>query len=156
MVTAAIGLFDFSNLDISGHDAPGVTIGSLEGDETSNVFLGGNNLTVGSNDLSTNFSGVIEGPGGSLTKVGTGTFILSGANTYTGDTNVKNRGVLQVDGSINSNTSVHGPSVLAGTGTINGNVVNTDFGTVSPEGHWGHRASSPSSTTTRRRNLPHS
>jgi autotransporter-associated beta strand protein len=67
------------------------------------------------------------GSGGSLTKIGTGTLILSGANTYTGNTNV-NRGALQVDGSITSNTFVH--TRLAGTGTIYGNV--TINGRVSP------------------------
>jgi hypothetical protein len=56
-----------------------MTIGSIEGD--GNVFLGANNLTVGSNNLSTTFSGGIEGTGGSLTKIGSGTLILSGANT---------------------------------------------------------------------------
>jgi autotransporter-associated beta strand protein len=126
--TAAIGLFfdfgfDFpSSLDISGHDAPGVTIGSLEGDETATVSLGGNDLTIGSNNLSTTFAGVIQ-DSGSVTKIGTGTLTLTGANTYTGDTNV-NRGVLQVDGSITSNTFVNNRGTLAGTGTINGNVVN--------------------------------
>jgi len=54
---------------------------------------------------------------------------LTGANTYTGDTNV-NRGVLQVDGSITSNTFVNRGSTLAGTGTISGNV--TNGGKVSP------------------------
>jgi autotransporter-associated beta strand protein len=121
------------NLDISPHNAPGVTVGSIEGD--GDVFLGANNLTVGSNNLSTTFSGVIQdggqngGTGGSLTKIGTGTLVLSGANTYTGNTNI-NSGVLQVDGSITSNTFVNHQGTLAGTGTINGNVTNN--GTVSP------------------------
>jgi autotransporter-associated beta strand protein len=114
---------------ISAHNAPGVTIGSLEGDAF--VFLGANNLTIGSNNLSTTFAGVIDdgGTGGSLTKIGTETLDLTGANTYTGDTNV-NRGVLQVDGSITSNTFVNRGSTLAGTGTISGNVTNS--GKVSP------------------------
>jgi autotransporter-associated beta strand protein len=117
-----------SSLDISSHSAPGVTIGSLAGDETAIVFLGANNLTVGSNNLSATFPffGVIQdgGVGGSLTKIGSGTLILAGANTYTGNTNVK-RGVLQVDGSITSNTFVNHGGTLAGTGTINGNVMNS-------------------------------
>jgi autotransporter-associated beta strand protein len=123
-------------LDISDHDAPGVTIGSLEGDETALVFLGANNLTVGSNNLSTTFSGVIQdggqngGAGGSLTKIEPGTLTLTGANTYTGDTNV-NRGVLQVDGSITSNAFVNQRGTLAGIGTIQGDVTNAG-GTVSP------------------------
>jgi autotransporter-associated beta strand protein len=134
--TAQISLveaFEFGGiLDISLHNAPGVTIGSLEGVEGTGVFLGANNLTVGSNNLSTTFSGVILDDfngGGSLTKIGSGTLILSGANTYAGNTNV-NRGVLQVDGSITSDTFVNHRGTLAGTGTINGNVMNS--GKVSP------------------------
>ena len=52
------------------------------------MFLGVNNLTVGSNNLSTTFSGVIQ-DGGSLTKVGRGTLILTNANTYTGGTTIE-------------------------------------------------------------------
>src|SRR5439155_18681339 len=67
---ARVEVFDDGNLDISAHNAPGVTIGSIEGSGV--VFLGVNNLTVGSNSLNTTFSGVIQ-DGGSLTKVGQGT-----------------------------------------------------------------------------------
>jgi autotransporter-associated beta strand protein len=132
----------FGGFDISGHNAPGVTIGSIEGGPmdpspggNTFVFLGGNNLTVGSNNLSTTFSGGISdggqggGVGGSLTKIGTGTLDLSGPNTYTGNT-IVNRGVLQVDGSVTSNTFVNHRGTLAGTGTINANVMNN--GKVSP------------------------
>jgi len=130
-IRLAQGPFFFgSELDISGHNAPGVTIGSLEGDETAFVFLGANNLTIGSNNLSTTFGGVIQDGGqngaigGSLTKIGTGTLDLTGANTYTGKTNI-NSGVLKVDGSITSNTFVNHAGTLAGSGTINGDVTNT-------------------------------
>ena len=119
-------------LDITGHNARGVTIGSIEGDANSFVSLGAHNLTVGSNHLSTTFSGVIEDNGfnGSLTKIGSGTLDLKGANTYTGQTNI-NGGVLQVDGSISSNTFINHKGVLAGGGTVYGNVTNYG-GDVSP------------------------
>jgi len=119
-------------LDISGHNAPGVTIGSIEGDATTFVFLAANNLTVGSNDLSTTFFGVIEDNGfsGSLAKMGKKTLDLMGANIYTGATNI-NGGALQVDGSISSNTIINHKGTLAGGGTVYGNVTNYS-GKVSP------------------------
>jgi autotransporter-associated beta strand protein len=119
--TSRLELFGNGRLDIRDRSAsPSVTIGSIEGDGTA--VLGAHKLIVGSNELSTTFSGVIQGDG-SLTKIGSGTLILSGANTYMGTTNV-NRGMLQVDGSITSNTFVDPAGTLAGTGTINGNVIN--------------------------------
>jgi autotransporter-associated beta strand protein len=68
--------------------------------------------------------------GGSLTKIGEGTLILSGANTYTSNTHVDG-GVLQVDGSITSDTFVNPGGTLAGSGTVNGNITNRG-GVISP------------------------
>jgi autotransporter-associated beta strand protein len=115
----------FTNFVPSIFSAGNLTIGSLAGGgknfEGQEAILSMGNLTIGSNNLSTSFSGVITG--GSLTKIGSGTLILSGTNTYTGNTNVR-AGVLKVDGSITSDTFVRGGGTLAGTGTINGNVMN--------------------------------
>jgi autotransporter-associated beta strand protein len=133
--TSEVEVFGNGALDISAHNGPGVTIGSIEGDGI--VFLGRRNLTVGGNNVSTTFSGLIQdggqndGTGGSLTKIGLGTLELTGANTYTGNTNVRD-GVLKVNGSITSDTFVkRRSSTLAGTGTINASL--TAFhGIVSP------------------------
>jgi autotransporter-associated beta strand protein len=109
-------------LDVSGHNRPGVTIGSLEG--SGHVLLGTNNLTVGSNNLSTTFSGVIQ-DGGSLTKTGASALTLSGANTYAGGTTIV-RGKLVVSNASGSGTGSGAVQVnrgtLLGRGTIAGTV----------------------------------
>jgi autotransporter-associated beta strand protein len=111
------------NLDISGHTAPGLAVGSIEG--SGAVFLGGNNLTVGSNDLSTAFSGKIQGSGGSLTKTGTGQLTLSTANTYTGGTTVSEGTLLVTNrggSATGTGTVTINAGTLAGTGRISGAV----------------------------------
>jgi len=97
--TSRVEVFGDGFLAIDQHNAPGVTIGSLEG--TGAVLLGGNTLTVGSNNLTTTFSGSATGSGG-LTKIGTGTLTLSGLSNYTGATTVNN-GTLTID---NNNTTI--------------------------------------------------
>ncbi len=109
--TASISLFGNGELDISSTRLSGVTIGSLAGDGL--VFLGTKTLTIGSNNKSTTFSGVIQ-DSGSLTKVGTGTLILSGSNTYTGTTTVSG-GVLNAGNKRGSATGTGAVTVNAGT-----------------------------------------
>ena len=127
------------SFDISGLTTAGMGIGSIEG--SGNYFLGSKTLTVGSNNLTTTVSGVIQdggtngGTGGSLTKVGTGTLTLTGTNTYTGTTTVDD-GSLIVDGSIGSAQTVVNPGgLLGGIGFLRGDLLNS--GTVSPGNPFG-------------------
>ena len=95
------------------NDAPSAGMRSLHGAGT--VLTGVNPATVVTiNDG--NFSGSIQGAG-NLTKTGTGTLILSGANTYNGGTTI-NAGTLQLgsggtSGSIQGNVAVNGAGILA-------------------------------------------
>ncbi len=116
-------------LNIGGHNPPGVTIGSLEGD--GDVSCGANNLSVGASNLSTSFSGTIYG--GSFTKIGTGTLIFSEATV--GDTRV-NAGTLLVNSGITSSGSVivDRGAILGGNGTIQlaAGALLTNNGTIAP------------------------
>ena len=86
------------------------TVGSIAG--AGNINIGsGQTLTTGGNDASTLVSGTITGGLGALTKVGTGTLTLSGANGYGGLTTIS-AGTLQIGAG-------------GATGTLgSGNVVN--------------------------------
>jgi autotransporter-associated beta strand protein len=127
--TARVEVFANGNLDISGHNAPGLTTGSIQGNGA--VFLGANKLTVGTNNLGTTFSGVMQdggingGNGGSLTKVGRGLLSLTNANTYTGNTTIQAGSLLAKNrtGSATGNGAVQvNAGTLGGTGEINGPV----------------------------------
>ena len=124
-ITQSGGTFNIAALSSAG-----TTAGSIEG--AGSYVLGAKNLEVGSNDLSTTVSGVISGTSGSLTKVGSGTLILSGTNTYTGATDVDD-GTLRVNGSIASSslTTVNTGGTLGGTGTVGSTTVGSG-GTLAP------------------------
>ncbi len=129
--TANLSVFGNGQLDLSEHGPTLLTMGSLQGDGL--VFLGGSALGVGSNNTSTTFSGLIQdggvggGTGGSLSKVGSGTLTLSGANTYTGTTTVSG-GTLKLinrtgsatgSGAVNVNSgTLGGPGTIAGPVTV--------------------------------------
>src|SRR5262245_36375842 len=125
--TAQVEVFGNGNLDISLHNAPGVKTGSIQGNGA--VFLGANNLTVGTNNLGTTFSGLIQdggsggGRGGSLTKAGSGKLTLTQSNTYTGGTTIS-KGTLLVTNRSGSATGTGSVQVnagtLGGTGRISG------------------------------------
>jgi len=100
-------------LNIGGHQS-GVTIGSIDGD--GDIFLGANNLTVGTNNINTAFSGMIwnNGHHGSLAKVGSGVLTLQ-TNHCIADT----VGLILVSGSI-INLDFTGPPDVIGSLVVDG------------------------------------
>lgn len=92
-------------LDLNGFSE---TINGLYGTGTVDSIAGGAPvLTVGDNDATSNFDGVIQDTAGklALTKIGAGTLTLNGINTYTGDTTV-NGGILAVNGNSIADTNI--------------------------------------------------
>ncbi len=102
------------------------TVGSLGG--AGAITLDGATLAAGGDNSSTTFSGVISGSGG-LTKAGTGVMTLSGANGYTGDTNVTGGGLV-VAGSLDSDVYVYDQATLSGSGSISKTVHVLSGGTL--------------------------
>jgi autotransporter-associated beta strand protein len=123
-------------------------LGGLQGSD--DLGLLDDSISVGANNSSTEYSGVLSGTGG-LTKVGTGTFTLSGVNTYTGKTALNggtvkisaesglggdpggfaadqlsfNGGTLQTTATFSIDDSIRGMTLGAGGGTFS-----PDTGTI--------------------------
>ncbi|HEV2505133.1 MAG TPA: autotransporter domain-containing protein [Mesorhizobium sp.] len=115
---------DGGKVDLSTFDAAGlcncVSLGSVSG--AGDVLLGAHQLETGALNLDESISGVISDGGaaakGSFAKTGTGTLILSGANTYLGTTTVKG-GLLRIDGTLGSaDMTVASGATLGGVGMI--------------------------------------
>ena len=147
-----------STLALVGFDQ---SIASLTGVNSSRVNLNGNNLTIGTTGGATTFAGIISGAGGSLTKDGASTQVLSGENNYTGTTTIS-AGTLQAGadnafsagsattlgaaGTLDLNDSANtinalagaaGSKVLLGSATLTtGDATNTTFaGVISETGN---------------------
>ena len=81
------------NQSLNGLSTSVSTVGVGITNNTQGTHTGNSLLTVGGNNQTASFGGVIsDGTAGtiSLTKIGTGVQTLGGANTYTGDTNINN------------------------------------------------------------------
>ena len=119
-------------LDMQFHSVPGMSVGSLAGD--GNVSIGALSLTVGTNNLDTEFAGTIDDgthSTGSLVKIGTGSLTLSGANTYDGGTTLSS-GVLLV---MNQSGSATGTgAVQVNSGTLGGSGIISGTATIGSSG----------------------
>ncbi len=107
-----------STLDTSGSGtvlggAP--TLGALTGSGPLDIATF-SFLTVGNNNASTTFSGMLTGSS-RLFKTGSGALTMTGSNTYSGTTAV-NQGSLIVNGSLVSPVAVNSGGLLGGAGSL--------------------------------------
>lgn len=123
------GVFDLNGLNEGFNGLSGA--GSV-----TNAGGGTAQMTVGSDDASTTFSGVISNSSGTLalTKSGTGTLILSGANTYSGTTTVS-AGMLTTSNSAALGSTAAGTTVSSGaTLNLNGTSLGNEPVTIAGTG----------------------
>ncbi|MCE9547120.1 MAG: autotransporter-associated beta strand repeat-containing protein [Planctomycetia bacterium] len=122
-------------LDLNGNTE---TIGSLSGVGTVDTVAGGSpTLTVGSGNGNGTFAGVIKNSAGTLalTKSGTGTEILSGANSSYAGTTTLTTGVLSVSTLANggSNSSIGKSTNIAANLVLNGGTFQYTGGAASTD-----------------------
>ncbi len=110
---APVNIGGNGQLHLLGHSD---SIGSLAG--SGIVALLDGSLITGNDNTATTYGGLISGIGGTLTKVGTNSFTVTGNNAYTGGTFVKN-GTLFVRGQQpQSAVTIQTGGTLGGTGTV--------------------------------------
>ncbi len=108
--SGTVTVADLTTFDVNGMSE---VVGNIAG--AGNIMLGSGLLFFGDNNTSQTFSGVIS-ESGTLTKHGTGVNILSGVNTYTGQTNVTN-GALNTTNASSLGTS-DGKTVIDSGATV--------------------------------------
>jgi autotransporter-associated beta strand protein len=138
--TYAGGTFlDFGTLGMASNGALGAGALSMQPGTTLQFEASGLTLpnsivlnadpTIDTGSNTDTISGVISGSG-ALDKIGSGTLILTGANTYAGPTDVR-EGTLGLKGSLASTVTVESGATLGGTGSIGGLIANSGA-TIAP------------------------
>ncbi len=125
----------------SGSGVP-IQFGALGGTSGSQLGPGnstssGNSYSIGGNNADATFAGTLKADGvNTFTKIGTGRWTLTGANTYSGGT-VINGGLILANNASGSATgtgavTVNTDGALGGTGTVSGAVTVNAGGALSP------------------------
>ena len=108
------GLADNGTFDISGLTNGGTTMKTLTGNGV--VKLGANLLTLATPDtiaVSISDGGIVPNTGGKVTLSGTGTYVFTGANTYSGATTINTGATLQ-----GTTATLSGNSAIVDNGTL--------------------------------------
>ena len=129
LVTSSSGAFNIGNgANLTANGGLDVTGGTIAAGNAASTITGSLNYTSASNST---FAGVIAGASKTLTMNNAAAkLILTGANTYTGATNVT-AGVLAVNGSLgNTTTTIGTGATLQGSGSIAGSVTVNGGGTL--------------------------
>ncbi len=107
------GIFSLNGFSQAMNGLNGTSVGTVDG------ISGTPTLTIGNNNATSAFAGIIKNTAGTLalTKAGSGTATLTGAETYSGATTV-NLGTLQFGDGTSTNGTLPGNASVASGGTL--------------------------------------